>query len=186
MSDEKDFDATPDASDEKENENTQPEKKGKPSGKGPFWTAMVILIILLLLSFVLLGIKLAEYAKIDEREVMLKSNMDTELDIFSVTYKNASGNIIIEGADGEKVIAPGAAVDYSVRLRNKDTIALDYTLIVQVDTINEDNIPGVEIPVVFRLLDPNGDYLAGDPKTWAHSLEMDGVSHNDTNKRGES
>ena len=68
-------------------------------------------IILLLLSFVLLGIKLAEYAKIDEREVLLKSNMDAEMDIFSVTYKNATGNIIIEGSDGEKVIAPGSAVE---------------------------------------------------------------------------
>jgi len=163
------------------------EKKSIFGVGGTFWIAIVILIILLLLSLVVLGIRLIGYAHVDDREVMLKSNMDTELDIFSVIYKNETGNITVEGIDGKKVIAPGTDVDYTVRLRNKDTIAIDYTLIVQVDLLaTEKPLSDYEIPLLYRLIDPEDHYLAGDAKSWADRETLDGLSHNGTIKIGES
>ena len=153
---------------------------------GTFWPGMFILAILLLISFVILGFRLTDYANRDNREVLLKSNMDAELDIFSVTYQNSRGEIIIEGADGEKVIAPGTDVDYTVRLRNKDTIAIDYTLIAQVTTVNESETSNLELPIVYRILDPEDDYLAGDYKTWVTQKDVDGLSHSSTLMRNES
>jgi uncharacterized membrane protein len=180
-------------SDVKDTEIKDSEKEKKKERKsifgvgGTFWVAMVILFILLLLSLVVLGIRLSEYAHVDNRELMLKSNMDTELDIFSVIYKNATGEITVEGLDGQKVIAPGTDVDYTVRLRNKDTIAIDYTLIVQVELLaTEKPLSDYEIPLLYRLLDPEDNYLAGDAKTWADRKTLDGLSHNGTIKRGES
>ena len=150
---------------------------------GTFWPGIFILVILLIISFVVLGFRMAEYANRDNREVMLKSNMDMELDIFSATYKNEDGEIVIRGAEGEKVIAPGADVDYTVRLRNKDNVAIDYTLIANVKVVGQ---KGIEIPLEFRILDPEDNYLAGDAKTWVTRAEIDGLSHNSTIKRGES
>jgi hypothetical protein len=124
----------------KEEENKKKKQKRRPNVGGTFWLGIAILIILLLLSIIVLGIRLGDYAHVDDREVMLKSNMDTELDIFSVTYKNKTGEITVEGLDGEKVIAPGTDVDYTVRLRNKDNIAIDYTLIVQVALLENDRL----------------------------------------------
>lgn len=161
-------------------------KKRKYRFGGTFWPGIFILVILLLISFVVLGFRLNDYANRDNREVLLKSNMDAELDIFSVTYKNSSGEIIIEGAEGEKVIAPGAWVDYSVYLRNKDTVAIDYTFIAQVEVINLTETPGLELPLVFRIMDNDLNYIAGDAKTWVGRAELDGLSHNGTLQRDES
>ena len=167
--------------------DTPPPTGGKPVKKtkkysfgGTFWPGIFILVILLLISFVVLGFRLSDYANRDNREVLLKSNMDAELDIFSVTYKNSDGEIVIEGAEGEKVIAPGAWVDYSVYLRNKDTIAIDYTFISQVEVINNSEHPELELPLVYRILDDNLDYLVGDPKTWVDRTALDGLSSNGT------
>ena len=161
-------------------------KKIKLGFGGTFWPGIFILVILLIMSFIVLGFRMAEYANRDNREVMLKSNMDMELDIFSATYKNEDGKVVIQGTEGKKVIAPGADVDYTVRLRNKDNVAIDYTLIAQVKTVNEHVLPGVEIPLEFRILDPEDNYIAGDAKTWVTMAEIDGLSHNGTIKREES
>lgn len=171
-------------------ENTEEQnqkKKQRPNVGGAFWVGIAILIILLLLSTIVLGIRLSDYAHVDDREVMLKSNMDTELDIFSVTYKNKTGEITVEGLDGEKVIAPGTDVDYTIRLRNKDNIAIDYTLIVHVELLENDKLPnGYDIPLLYRMLDPDDNYLAGDAKTWADGQSLDGLADNGTIARGES
>lgn len=171
----------------KEEENKKKKQKRRPNVGGTFWLGIAILIILLLLSIIVLGIRLGDYAHVDDREVMLKSNMDTELDIFSVTYKNKTGEITVEGLDGEKVIAPGTDVDYTVRLRNKDNIAIDYTLIVQVALLENDRLQsGYDIPLLYRMLDPDDNYLAGDAKTWATRESLDGLADNGTIPRGES
>ena len=63
-------------------ENTEEQnqkKKQRPKVGGTFWVGIAILIILLLLSIIVLGIRLGYYAHVDDREVMLKSNMDTEI-----------------------------------------------------------------------------------------------------------
>ena len=160
--------------------NTGTEKKSR-FNVGMFWTAIAILCVLLILSLIVLCVRISEFSKLDDREVMLKSNMDEDLELFSVIYKNSSGNIIVEGVDGEKVIAPGTAVDYTVRLRNKDKIALDYTLITEVEFLSEQGLP-----IKFRLIAPDDNYLAGDAKSWADGEVLSKVSHSDTIGRGES
>jgi hypothetical protein len=105
-----------------QNENTRFKKR-------IFGTALIILILLTLLSAILLTIRLINYISVDDREVMLESGFDKPLDIFSVQYKNSSGEITVSGMDGQKVVAPGTAVDYTIRLRNKDKTAIDYELV---------------------------------------------------------
>ena len=153
---------------------------------GAFWSAIAILLILLLISFVVLGFNLADFAHQDDRELLLKSNMDAELDVFQVSYKNDAGEITIQGADGEKVVAPGSAIDYTVRLRNKDKIAIDYTLIANVEIVNESEVKDLTIPLLFRMIDPDEHYLAGDARTWVDHAALDGIHDNRTIKSNES
>jgi flagellar basal body-associated protein FliL len=142
---------------------------------GTFWVAMVILVILLLLSLVVLGIRLSEYAHVDNREVMLKSNMDTELDIFAVQYENASGDIIVSSLDGQKVVAPGTTLEHTIRFRNADSRELDYEIVPEVKYTSE-----YKIPLLIRMVDTELNYLIGDEKTWVRIEDIEAASAPDT------
>ena len=157
-----------------QNENTRFKKR-------IFGTALIILILLTLLSAILLTIRLINYISVDDREVMLESGFDKPLDIFSVQYKNSSGEITVSGMDGQKVVAPGTAVDYTIRLRNKDKTAIDYELVPTV-TFTSEHV----IPIEVRMLDYDGNYIIGDAKTWVAASELTAVSDSRTLVKGES
>lgn len=131
--------------------------------------AIVLLSILLLVSLVLLTVRLVNYSKIDERELSLKSNMFSDLSIFAVTYRNDSGDIIVQGQNGEKVIAPGYSVDYNVYLRNTDDVAIDYTIEPKVTFTSE-----YELPIKVRVLDSSFNYLIGDDQHWVKIQNLNG------------
>ena len=157
----------------KENKSTVP--------AAAFWVGLAILAILLLCSIVVLSVRLYTYVKTDDRTVELKSNMDTQLDIFSVTYENDMGEITVEGLDGQKVVAPGTDVDYTVRLRNTDKVAIDYDLSPAASFLSE-----YEIPILVRLLDPNDEYILGDAKTWVPVDELNSITASGTLAKGEA
>ena len=147
----------------------------------PFWVAFSILLILLIITGALLLLRLYDYSQVDHRELSLKSNMDEELDVFSITYHNASGEITVNGTDGAKVIAPGTAVEYTVRLRNTDKVAIDYTLMPKLEFLSEH-----KIPIEVRLLDTEGNYLVGDAKTWVMIEELNGIEEKATLAKGKT
>ena len=149
-------------------DNAKSKTKLTVTVKKIFWIAIAILLFLLILTIIILSARLYDYIKIDEREVMLKTNMDTSFDVFSVTYKNASGEVTVEGMDGEKVVAPGTHVEYTVRLRNKDKVAIDYNIIPDVKFESEH-----KLPILVRLIGPDEEYLAGDAKTWIPVEELE-------------
>lgn len=141
----------------------------------------IILIILTLLSSTLLLIRLINYIKIDDKEIMLTTNMDDSFDLFSVQYENEKGEITVKGAEGQKVIAPGTSVEYTIRLRNADKIALDYELIPEISFTSK-----YAIPIKIRLLDTDHNYFIGDQKTWVSIDEIGDISVLDTLVKGES
>ena len=58
---------------------------------------LILLILLTLLSSALLAIQLINYIGVSDREVELQSSMDKELELFSVSYENASGEVTVAG-----------------------------------------------------------------------------------------
>lgn len=132
-----------------------------------FWTAFAILVILFIISTVVLSIRLYDYIKVDDREVLLKSTMDESLDVFAIEYENESGEITVKGAEGQKVIAPGTDIEYTLRIRNKDNVALDYSFTPVLEHTSEH-----KLPIVVRLLSPNDDYLIGNETTWVKIDEL--------------
>ncbi len=156
-------------------------KGQKAKGGATFWVAIALLVILAICSTVILSVRLYDYTKTDDRVLSLKTNMDEKLDVFSVTYYDALGEVVVEGANGEKVVAPGTSVDYTVRLRNTDKTAIDYDLVPEVTFSSEH-----KIPIKVRLLDPVDNYVAGDAKTWIDIEELNEISHVGTLAKGEA
>lgn len=126
-----------------------------------FWSAIAILAILLIISIVVLSLRLHDYTKKDEHAVSLRSSMDESLDVFNMEYKNDSGEITVKGHEGEKIIAPGTDVEYTLRLRNTDNVALDYSFTPNLKYTSE-----YELPIVVRLLDSEDNYVIGNETTW--------------------
>lgn len=166
-------------SDVKDTEVKDTEKEKKKEKRsifgvgGTFWVAMVILVILLILSIILLGIRLGRYAKEDNREVMLKSNLNEETELFSLIYKNKAGDITVESSNGIRVVAPGTADDFTICLRNKEKFPLRYTLTIKAELIGQ-----YELPMKFWLLGPDSENIVGTGKgsEWADRAELNGVS----------
>ena len=152
----------------------------RDAGK-PFWIGMLILAILLLLSIIILSVRLYSFIKLDDRAVSIKADSIEKLDVFSMQYQNDAGDIIIKGHDGDKVLAPGAKVEYTLRVRNVDKIALDYSLAPNVEFTSD-----YELPILVRLIGPDEQYLVGDAKTWAKVNELENVSIAETLLKGES
>lgn len=146
-----------------------------------FWTAIVILILLLIFSMVVLSTQLYSFAMIDERVLSIKSNAESHFNVFSLKYHNASGEVTVIGTDGEKVIAPGTEIEYTVRLRNADKVALNYEILPQAIFHSEHTIP-----VLVRVIGPDETYIAGDATSWILLEELNGTSARATLAKGEA
>ena len=161
-------------------ENMNNGGRSNTSANKVFWTAVAILVLLFIFSTVMLSIRLYDFAMAAERVLSIKSNTDSHFDIFSMQYENATGEVTVIGAEGEKVSAPGTDVEYTIRLRKNDKVALDYEVLPIAEFTSNH-----EIPIQVRVLGPQ-DYLAGDAKTWIPFEELNGSSDKATLKKGES
>ena len=156
-------------------------KKRNRFVRGSLGAVIIILVILTILSGVLLSIRLINYIQVDEREVRLTSNLQTVFDLFSVEYKNASGEITVSGADGQKVVAPGTSVEYTIRLRNADKTAIDYEMIPKCTYSTQH-----AFPILVRMLDASHNYIIGSETTWVAIEDIAGMSAEKTLVKGES
>ena len=146
-----------------------------------FWVAIALIILLLLISLVVLSIQIVEYAQADNRAVALKTNMSESIDVFSIHYENEQGDITVKGSNGDKVIAPGTDVSYTIRVRNADRFAIDYFFEPRLEFSSE-----YELPLLVRILDPEDNYILGSATRWATLDELNEVSHKGTLAKSES
>ncbi len=161
--------------------NTEETTKQQKKSSGVAIVFLALLVILTLLSGILLSLRLIDYITVDEREVALTSNLDTEFELFAAEYKNASGEITVTGTDGENIIAPGTSVEYTIRLRNTDKTAIDYDMTPDIHFTSEHNIP-----ILVRMLAPDGTYIVGDANNWVDVEELNAMNEHKTLKKGES
>ena len=146
-----------------------------------FWVAIAMLCILLILSIIVLVARISDFFAANEREVSLNSAIhQDELDIFDIKYENSSGKVTVQGMDGEYVLAPGTEVEYTIRVRNTDRIAIDYELYPIAEFYSEH-----QIPMYVRLLDQNDDYVVGSAKKWVPITDMNGAVIRNTLMSGE-
>ena len=146
-----------------------------------FWIAICILIFLLLISLVILSSRMYEYIKIadDDRTIKITADEVEKFDIFSAEYSSSSGTIFIQSNNGDKVVAPGAATEYTIRIKNEDKVALDYNFNPIVKEV------GPRIPIQVRLVTPDQEYLVGGPKSWGTFEDLLGIDYTATIAKNE-
>jgi len=147
----------------------------------PTGAAVSMIGVVTITSGVMLSAQLVDYASIDEREIRLSSNIHTQFDVFSAEYENALGEISVSGMDGNKVIAPGTSEEYTIRLRNADDVAIDYVMVPTVSLLSE-----TSIPIMFRMIDSEENFIIGDSKTWVSVEDFAAVAEENTLRKGES
>lgn len=155
----------------------------KPKKRRGAWLLILLLIILILflLSTIVLGSRLYELAKRDQYTVDLGlGEPEGTIELFRIEYSNAEGEITVQGANGENVVAPGTTVDYDIRLRNNDEVVIDFLMTPTVDFLTGD-----EVPVEFKVVDDYGNYILGSETQWVSSQHMNELAHKGSIHPGE-
>lgn len=156
----------------KESSAVDSKKRSLANVKKVFWVALAILIFLLLISLVFLSVRMYDYVRItdEDRPISIVADDVKNFDIFSAEYKNGEGKVFIQSNDGDKVIGPGASTEYTIRIKNDDDIALNYTFKPVVEMVlpsdPEDETKKIEIPLRVKLITPDQEYLVGSAKSW--------------------
>lgn len=147
-----------------------------------FWIALGILIFLLLISIVALSTRMYQYAKLadDARVIAITADSVEHFDIFSAEYKNDSGEVIVKSHNGDPVIAPGTDTEYTIRIKNDDNVAVDYTFNPKVEYTGT-----LELPIEVRLISPNQEYLIGSAKSWGTFEDFNEIELSSTIPKGE-
>ena len=147
-----------------------------------FWVALAILIFLLILSITMLSTRMYSYAKLDDDGRLVKISADSaeKFDIFSAEYKNDTGETIIQSANGDPVIAPGAKHEYTIRIKNTDNVAINYTFNPTVKYTGTSSLP-----IEVRLISPTDEYIIGDAKSWGTFDDFANLEWSATLSRGE-
>lgn len=146
-----------------------------------FWIALGILIFLLILSIALLSARMYKYAKLEDEGRVIKISADSveKFDIFSAEYKDESGEIIVKSDNGDPVIAPGTSTEYTIRIKNKDTVAINYTFEPKVEYVGAESLP-----IEVRLISPTDEYLIGSAKEWGTFDDFKTLDYTSTLPKG--
>lgn len=100
----------------------------------------------------------------------------TDVEIFSIHYDNATGETTVRSQDGTKVLAPGTGNTYAFTLENTGNVPLQYTL--EMDAWFSDT--EYPIPVVVTVTDYHGDYLLGSDGEMVDVLRLSEVQEEGT------
>ncbi len=91
----------------------------------------------------------------------------TSVDLFKNTYTDPDGNVRVESANGDKLIAPGTTNDYEFTIKNTGNISLDYTI----SLTGTFEVAGEFLPFYVRMR-CGDEWLVGDENGWVHVEEL--------------
>lgn len=163
-------------------EGITPQTETKEKKRRGTWLLilLIVFIILFLLSSVILGSRLYRLATRDKYAVDMSIGTNGELELFKIEYGNEAGEITVQGANGQDVIAPGTEVDYDINLRNRDDVGLEFVMTPQVEFLSED-----PVPLLVKLSDHYGNYLLGSDSEWVDIQSLNGIVHKGEIREGE-
>ncbi len=120
-------------------------------------------------------IRVEEIPELLTQDDRVRWEINTAVDLFKTAYANEQGQITVESANGEKVIAPGTANEYEFSLKNTGNISLDYTMKLS----SVFNFLDRELPVQVRLR--SGDqWILGGENTWVQHDSLPDVTQTGT------
>lgn len=89
------------------------------------------------------------------------------VNIFSSSYSNESGETTVISQDGTKVIAPGVLTTYKFTMQNNGNMAVVYeTDLDFILKIGEEKQKDYQFPLKVRLVNDRGEYVIGDEEAW--------------------
>ncbi len=132
--------------------------------------ALIAAVPLLIGSSVILSTRIADRVTRPDKPVLIEVG-EQEFQVFKVSYTNEEGHISVMGAGNNAVVAPGSSNESVLRLKNVDDVAVDYTLTPQIAFTSE-----YQIPIVARLINPNGRYMAGSEDEWVDIAKLNDVT----------
>ncbi|MBR4289274.1 MAG: hypothetical protein IKT52_01385 [Oscillospiraceae bacterium] len=166
---------------EKNPVTTEEENKKKKNRSVLLWVLLGILLFLFLLTSIVLGSRLYDMATRDRYTVDLGlGELDGSIELFRIEYQNESGEITVQGANADNVVAPGTSVSYDVRLRNNEDVIIDFLMCPTVDFLTDDSVP-----VEFRIVDDYGNYILGSEDAWVSAEAMNTLAHKGSIHPGE-
>ena len=109
---------------------------------------------------------------------------ETDIEIFRISYRNGAGQVTVRSENGEKIIAPGTENTYRFTLENTGNVALDYTLQMEAWFGEAGDANPTTIPVLARVTDYKGNYLAGSAGAKDDVLALNRVSQKGSLSKG--
>ena len=106
----------------------------------------------------------------------------TEVEIFHMKYNGVTGDITVEGANSDKVIAPGTSNDYHFVLKNEEQDKVRYRVWMEATVEPED----LDLPVLVRVEGPNGRWVLGGEDQWLEPLALNQIDDHDVLNAGEA
>lgn len=100
----------------------------------------------------------------------------TDVEIFSISYDNETGETTVRSQNDMKVLAPGVGDSYSFELENTGNVSLDYTL--EMDAWFSD--AEYPIPVRVRVTNGSGEALLGTEEEMVDVLRLKEVQESGT------
>ena len=101
---------------------------------------------------------------------------ETDVQIFSITYNNETGETTVRSQDGVKVLAPGTGSSYRFTLENTGNVPLKYTMEMDAWFSHE----AYPIPVCASVEDYEGHYLLGSKEEKVDVLRLEEVRESGT------
>ena len=96
---------------------------------------------------------------------------DTSIDLFHIRYTNGSGEISVQGENGDKIVAPGTDGNYTFSLKNTGSKEAEYKVWIEAST----NSGNIVFPVLTKMKNTDG-WLLGSDDAWENAEDLNGVS----------
>ncbi|MBE7088415.1 MAG: hypothetical protein E7370_02705 [Clostridiales bacterium] len=104
----------------------------------------------------------------------LQWSNNTDIEVFSASYKNGKGEITVKSSSDDAVIAPGTSAKYKFYLKNSGNVVLDYSVLFNFDlSVGETAIDPAQFPVQVRIYnDYSGEYVVGNKNTYVPATSV--------------
>lgn len=158
------------------------------------WSAVAVLCVLLSFSAYLISTRIGNLLP-GERDIIsivhetpsaevgalgAPWETGTEIDLFDASYENGVGEIVVESAGEDVVIAPGTTSYYRFYVMNNGNAALDFSLrVLPSFYVNGETQEHIPVPISIRLTDQDGNYVIGGYSKWIPVSELEILSETD-------
>lgn len=105
---------------------------------------------------------------------------ETDIEIFRMSYENAAGEITVQSAGADKVLAPGTENTYAFALENTGSENLKFDMSMEAFFSDGTHV----IPVEVKVWGHDGTYFAGTADSYADVMALNQVSDSGALKPG--